>query len=119
VIATGFDMRRSITASSGIRHAQHAVPAQAAGGARSASAPIAANEIKGHAFSSLALSRPKPDKRDVIANPLRRPSERAQQVTLPAVHGVRAFGATAMNDEHVLEIPAFMRKNGANPGIEE
>jgi len=119
VIATGFDMRRSLAVSSGIRHAQHAVAAQTPGGVRSCNVPIGASELKGHAFSSVALSRPKPEKRDVIANPPRRPSERAQQIAMPMNRGIRAFGATAMNDEQVLEIPAFMWKNGANPGVEE
>jgi cell division protein FtsZ len=119
VIATGFDMRRSLAVSSSIRHAQNSGAAHMPGTVRSINAPNAASEFKSQAFSSVALSRPKPEKRDVIANPLRRPSERAQQVAMPAIPGVRAFGATAINDEQVLDIPAYMRKNGANPGIEE
>ncbi|MBN1655762.1 MAG: cell division protein FtsZ [Deltaproteobacteria bacterium] len=119
VIATGFDMRRSASLASGSRYAHHAISVPTSCTGRPSNVGIAASELKGHSFSSVALSRPRPEKRDVIANPLRRPSERPQQVSLPVVNPVRAFGATAISDEHVLEIPAFMRKNGANPNIEE
>jgi cell division protein FtsZ len=48
-----------------------------------------------------------------------RPSRHApQQQSLPETRGTRAFGASAMHDEAVLDIPAYLRRNAASHGDE-
>jgi cell division protein FtsZ len=119
VIATGFDLRRTVNAGGVVQHGHQAVMMPQRGTVRPPA--MSAPEFKQHSLSSVASShlQLKPEKRDVIANPFRRPSERPQQVPLPSVNTVRAFGPTAMIDEETLNIPAYQRKNSANQRPEE
>jgi cell division protein FtsZ len=119
VIATGFDLRRSVNAAGVIQQGHQAVMMPQRGSVRPPA--MSAPEFKPHSINPVAIPhpQPRPEKRDVIANPYRRPSERPQQVTLPSVNTVRAFGPTAIIDEETLNIPAFQRKNSANQRQEE
>ena len=49
-----------------------------------------------------------------VARPSRRPS--GEVVAAPAVAASRAFGPTALHDEAVLDIPAYMRRNSQVAG---
>ncbi len=53
--------------------------------------------------------------REVVARGGRRMSEAPQQVSLPDHRAsARAFGASALHDEAVLDIPAYLRRNAAS-----
>ena len=82
VIATGFEEVRSRNANE-LGHRGH-------------------QEVQG----SLGVSNYRPASR--VA---RRPSENSQQYALPEARQNRAFGANALHDEAVLDIPAYLRRN--------
>lgn len=116
VIATGFDLG---TKSSEDRSARRGLVSIPAGRPGSLQQNAQASRMDGNSAnrSSTAppLSRPKQEQRDVIARPSRRPPATPEQVSMSGLTSARAFGASALNDEAVLDIPAYLRRSSC-PG---
>jgi cell division protein FtsZ len=133
VIATGFDMKAPAEdgplarAVARPRTQHYASPpsvrsaAQQAMASRSSSVPIinapapsvvnARPSYSSAAPASSSVSRGMPQ-RDVIARPSRSVGSDPRQTSLPETNSSsRAFGPTAIHDEAVLDIPAYIRKS--------
>ncbi len=120
VIATGFDSRMMAAA-------DPAHTAQVAAAARQSSMPglhsghhgvqtvrSAAQQVLARNSSISVPPAPRQSQpRDAIAaSRSSRPGmEPAAQVSMPEVHAARAFGASAIHDEAVLDIPAYLRRS--------
>jgi cell division protein FtsZ len=124
VIATGFD-RQSAIAVDKLSHQGH-LPLSASKQPGKVTAGVQiprAIEAKSaqpvtRSTSAPPIPRPAPlrvAQRDVIARPLplRRNAESPEQVSMFGTTPTRAFGHTAINDEAVLDIPAYLRRNDA------
>jgi cell division protein FtsZ len=126
VIATGFDAvmaeatQQSAAANSAARLSSSApaMPGMSAG--HSPSVRTAAQQVLARSTVPGMASAPRmsqPQQRDVIARPSRpavppsaSPVAHAQ-VSMPEVQPARAFGAAAIHDEAVLDIPAYLRRS--------
>jgi cell division protein FtsZ len=106
VIATGFEMRPH--SEERVRYGHVGL---AASGRLSTPTTVAHSDNAAKTRSSAPPARTKTEQRDVIARPSRRPAAQPEQVTMPEISPVRAFGATAIHDEAVLDIPAYLRRN--------
>ncbi len=117
VIATGFESQaesseRAAAIGAMARPTQVSVPASI-GGSHSTSVRTAAQQVL--ARSTVPSSMPAPrqsQSRDVIARPLSRPAMAPPaQVSMPEVQASRGFGASAIHDEAMLDIPAYLRRS--------
>jgi cell division protein FtsZ len=128
VIATGFDVNAQPTesqaqaaaalAAASQRSSQHSVPAMLGGSmhhpgqhqVRSAAQQVLARSSSPSMAPAPRQSQPQ---RDVIASArVSRPAmEPPAQVSMPEVQSARAFGASAIHDEAVLDIPAYLRRS--------
>ncbi len=55
----------------------------------------------------------RPEPREMTSRPSRRISAVPQQTLMPETRSARAFGAAALDDEAVLDIPAYLRRSSA------
>jgi cell division protein FtsZ len=112
VIATGFD------AAEGMRAEAVARPHRSGLGLGFGHQPMAAPRAAtrpSHAPTNAAPQAYRPEARDsqIGGRPSMRPSE-VSAPPVPARHAAsRAFGAAAMDDEAVLDIPAYLRRSAA------
>jgi cell division protein FtsZ len=116
VIATGFDRQSGSSVDKSSRQSHLSLPAAARPSVMTPSISLGRADAKSPlpARASVPPPRPsRPEHRDVIARPMRRVSEMPQQVSMPEVNPPRAFGAAAIHDEAVLDIPAYLRRNEA------
>jgi cell division protein FtsZ len=119
VIATGFDAKLAAVVDKAARQQGHLPLGTSRPVAMAPSVPLGRSEAKNSSLplprSSSAPSVPRSvpvrvEQRDVIARPMRRIPDAPVQTTMPEITPVRAFGPTAIQDETVLNIPAYMRK---------
>ncbi len=116
VIATGFDLGIKASEDRSARRGFASIPA----GSRVGALPQAAQSGRVDAAAARsgappAVPRTKQEQRDVIARPTRRPAAVPEQVSMTGLNAARAFGASALNDEAVLDIPAYLRRSSC-PG---
>jgi cell division protein FtsZ len=97
VIATGFDEGRAAAEEQIPRHSRVTIPTRA-GSERGSTPPT-------------YQSRGETPREMVARTSPRRFSEAPRQASLAEARGSRAFGASALHDEAVLDIPAYLRRN--------
>lgn len=123
VIATGFDAKLSAAVDKVTRQGHFPI-ASSRPTSMAPSIPLGRADAKNSASIPLSRASSAPpsvprsspvrvEQRDVIARPMRRIPEVPVQTSIPEISPVRAFGPTAIQDETVLNIPAYMRKPNA------
>jgi cell division protein FtsZ len=119
VIATGFDtqsMEAQLSASSAHHHPsaayQAAIPSLShAQSVRSPAQQALARTSTRENLPNVPTPRPAVQARTVLSRPARGVESAPRHASLPEPSATRAFGATAIHDEAVLDIPAYLRRS--------